>query len=663
MLTRTLGTLKNERGQLLVELMVVIGLFAILAPVILTGYVSSVSGKAQQKERLEAISLLKEAEEAVRSIREADWENLIPLNTEIHTTRSGTGWVFTPTTETLGNFSRNIVISEVYRDVNGTILPTGTPDQIDPSTKKAKISVSWTKPIPSTVESTLYLTRYINNASRTETTYTDFNNGVKASVDITNTIDGEVILGPGGSADWCAPGNPIVSHNLPGNGAADNGAAGNVVAGSNLAYAGTGMNASSYPFYSIKINSSVFPPVIDLIGYYEAPGLKTSDVYGADDYAYLSPDKNTNEEVIILDVSGVNPSFVSKIDISGTKGSRAIFVSGNYLYFVGFNNKLYVYDVTNHSSPTAKGSITVGEANKIYVLGDYVYLAMNTTTSQLKVIDASDKDNLSVASSLTVNDKEGVDVFVRSYFDGSGDMQTRAYLITALSSGSNFFIVNANDPAAPTVIGGGYSTTPMDPKGITVIDERAIIVGVYRPQYQVLIVESDAYDLCAIVPKVGDPDIDDINDISSIRIDDHAYSYLVTGNTDKAFQIIEGGLGGGGLHVPSGIFESHPLDLAGRDVALNRFFVNYDKPADTDIKFQVSGADPGGTGCSDALYTFIGPDGTTSTYYSDGGFIPWNNDGLDYENPSRCFKYKVYLYTSDTSKTPSLYDFTVNYSP
>ena len=58
------------RGQSLIELMIAIGMASILLPAMITGIILSREGRAQQKQRLEAISVAKETEAAVKNVRD-----------------------------------------------------------------------------------------------------------------------------------------------------------------------------------------------------------------------------------------------------------------------------------------------------------------------------------------------------------------------------------------------------------------------------------------------------------------------------------------------------------------------------------------------------------------------------------------------------------------
>jgi hypothetical protein len=83
----------------------------------------------------------------------------------------------------------------------------------------------------------------------------------------------------------------------------------------------------------------------------------------------------------------------------------------------------------------------------------------------------------------------------------------------------------------------------------------------------------------------------------------------------------------------------------------------------TSAQYQVAIADPVDGSCTNANYVFIGPDGTSSTKFATSSALPLNNDGVGYENPGRCLKYRAYLSTTDYYVTPTLTDILFNFSP
>lgn len=633
-------------GQALIELLVTLAIASVLLPGLITGLVASREGKAQQSQRLEATSLLREAEEALRVVRETGWSQIL-INGTYHPQVSGNTWLLAPGSEVINGYTRQIVLSDVYRDSNGNIVSSGgTPD---PSTKKAEITISWNTPFPSAVTSIIYLTRYISNTIFTETSVSDFNVGNFSGTIVTNTDGGEVTLGAGGSGDWCDPNLSITALDLPKNGVANA-----VFAIEGKAFAGTGDNASGVSYANVII-SNTDPPVTTVAGTFD--GYKTNDgIFGETDYAYLATDDN-QKEVVIVDLSNLVNGKYSEAGFFNAPGNgdgESAFAVGNIGYMID-ENKLYTFDLSSKiGSRPQLGSITLtGEGEKVYVVGSYAYVATENTTSQLQIIQVTnDGRTLSVVGQADVGSQEGKDVFVNS----SG---TRAYLATKLSAVEReFFIIDISTKTGNRPILGSYEANGVDPRGVTVVPgNKAIIVGTNGEEYQVLNIANEANPT-----RCGGLQINSgINGISSvIEQDGDAFSYIITGDATSEFKIIEGGPGG--QFSSSGNFTSRAYD-AGVTVAYNRIIPNITEPPGTNLDLQVAVADAVGESCSSASYYFVGPDGTLNTFFATSSAIPLLNNGQGYINPGRCFKYKAYFSTNDLNASPILNEVSVNYSP
>jgi len=109
------GNFKHNRGQLLVEILLAFGLSSILLPALFSGFIAGRSGKVQETLRSQSLAYLKEAEEVVRSVREADW-NLFAINGTFHPARQGNAWELAPESEVVDGFTRSIIIADAYRD-------------------------------------------------------------------------------------------------------------------------------------------------------------------------------------------------------------------------------------------------------------------------------------------------------------------------------------------------------------------------------------------------------------------------------------------------------------------------------------------------------------------------------------------------------------------
>lgn len=202
----------HSYGQSLIELLLAISLLAILLPALLTGLLTTQGGKPQQSQRIEAIALMKEAEEVVRSVREKDWASFA-VNGDFHPTISNNSWVLTNGNETINGLTRTLMVSDVYRDANGVIVENG--GTLDPSTKKVAISITWNTPYPSSATSAVYATRYVNNNVNEQSSQAQFLTGNLTDTQVTNNSGGEIALAPNTKGKWCTPSFSSTTISLP----------------------------------------------------------------------------------------------------------------------------------------------------------------------------------------------------------------------------------------------------------------------------------------------------------------------------------------------------------------------------------------------------------------------------------------------------------------
>jgi len=645
--------MKYQVGQSLIELLFAIAFAAILIPALLVGIVASREGKPQQRQRIEGVNFLKEAQDATRSVRERGWTTFA-VNGTYHPVISGSQWTLVSGLETVNGFTRSVVISDVYRDAQGAIVTTG--GTLDPSTKKIVTTVSWNQPYASSIDSTLYLTRYLENAAYTETTQAHFNAGIKTGVTVQATSgssipdDGEIILGAGGNSDWCTPNLLSQGLDLPGQGYPNA-----ITAIEGKAFAGTGENASGLSFMQINITNTQ-PPSGSFNGTFD--GHKTNDVFGETNYGYISTDTN-GKEVVIITIASQPFTEVGYFNAPGNSSGRGLFVLSNVGY-VTVGNKLYTFDLSSKTGSRPildpDGVTLSGNGSQVYVVGNYAYVSIAGAGTELQIINVSNPSNLQIVGSSDVNGQAATDLFV----DASGN---RAYLATDVSASQReMFIIDVSTKTGSRPTVGSYEANGMNPKGITVVPgNRAILVGLNGEEYQVINISNDSNPI-----RCGGAQVDaGVNGVASVlESDGDAYSYISTSDTSSEFQIIEGGPGGS--YASSGVFESQTFN-PGYQTSNNRFEATFSEPAGTNIQFQVSLASLVSSSCpSTGGYTFIGPDGTTSTYFNpasgESAVFPFINY-LTYTNPGQCFRYKVYFSTTNQNSTPVLNNVTINYSP
>lgn len=632
----------KNKGQSLVEVLLALAIAAVVLPSLLTGIVASREGKAQQAERLQATALMREAMEAVRNIRDRGWLNVSASGT-YHPVNSGGVWSLVLGIENLIGYSRSLVISDVFRDASGAIAASGT---LDPSTKKVVAVVSWTTPYPSQVSSTMYFTRFRDNLAHVETTQADFNPGTKVSTVVTNNAGGEVTLGGPGLSDWCSPNlgsNPQVD--LPKNGVAN---AVHAIPGK--IFAGTGDNSSGVSYATVEVtNPPVNPPTASVTNTFN--GYKTNAMFGENNYAYLATDNNT-KEIVIVDITSSTPTEEGVFNAPGNGNGDSIAVSGN-TGFMTSGNTLYSFDLsTKLGSRPVVGSLTlVGGGKKIVVQGTLAYVVIDSSTTQLQIIDISNPASMVVIGQALVNGLEGRDVYIKA--DAS-----RAYLVTANSaSESEFFVIDISTKIGNRPTLGTYNTNGMDPKGVTAVSgNKALIVGTGAEEYQAIRLSDEAVPV-----RCGGINIDSgIHGLASVlEADQDTFSYIITGDATSELKIISGDPGAGASFF--GTYESTTFD-AGTQTAFNRFSSTGIEPPGSDIKYQVAVATGDGS-CTGAAFSFIGPDGSGGSFFTAAtNPIPLLSSG-SYQNPGRCFRYKVFFTTIDVSYLPIFSDITVNYSP
>lgn len=660
----------NQSGQTLVELLVAIGVSAVLLPALIIGIFTSREGKPQQIQRLQASALLRETEEAVRNIREASWNN-ISTNGTYFLTLSGAIWQLTTTSQpAINGFTRTIVISSVQRDSSGNIVTYG--GTVDPSTKQIVATVSWSSPFASSVSSTFYLTRYLNSATFTQsspTPFTTYTSTGSSNVVVTaNSV--QLNLAGSGRGNWCTTNaNAINTLDLAGSGVAKA-----IWAIQGTAFAGTGDNASGLPLADIAITNPASPanPASSVSWTYNPGGsTKTNDLFGDSNYSYLATDKN-NEEVMVI--SNSTHTKVTSFDTPGSSNASSLFVLNNIGYVVAGSN-LYLFDmstVTGTSRATSSSVALSSTGTSVKVIqvpsGTYIFVAESSTSKQLEVFKGNGLNAPTLIGSKGVTGQAGKDIAILS--DG-----TKAYLVTGSSSTQKEFFVIDTSPilsgSAPGNVLASYDTNGMDPRGVAVVlnGNRAIIVGSGGShQYQVVDLRASPLSECGWSADPANNGV--IYDVSAVtESDGDSYAYIVTNNASAEFQIIEGGAGG--QYATSGVYESTTFD-PGSVSSFNRFSVTFDQPTGTQIKFQVAVAATGVSGtCSDATFSYVGPNGDAAQYFTSSGTgtltlnatIPFSSSG-SYQNPGRCFRYKAYLYpSSDYTQTPTINSNTISYTP
>lgn len=617
----------------MIELLVAFGLAAVLLPAFMTGIMTTREGRAQQPQRMIANNYLREAVEAVRSVREKGWSTFAVDGT-YHPVVNNGKWTLVANNETTSDgFVRSIVISDAQRNSSGNIVTSG--GTVDPSTKKVTSTVSWNTPRQSEVTSELYVTRYLDNLTFVQTLQSEFDLGTKSGTVSTNSSGGEVTLGAGGYGDWCNPNLNLSPLDLPKNGVAN---AVSAIVGQ--AFAGTGENASGVSFANVQI-ANTDPPTASVLGTYD--GYKTNGIFGETNYAYLATDNNSKEvEIVNLTTNPYSEAGWFNTPFSSANAT-SVYVSGNRGY-VTAGYLLYVFDLSSKSGSrpmVGLPHLLVGTGTSIVVSGNYAFVSVSGSPIEMQIIDVSNPWSIFQIGYADVNGQDGKHVFINS-------TATRAYLATnASASLPEFFVIDISSKSGSRPTLGSYDANGMNPKDLAVVTgNKALLVGTGAEEYQVLDIANEANPV-----RCGGLNLDTgVNGIASVlEPDGDAFSYIITGDSSSEFKIIEGGPGG--RYATSGTFTSSSFS-PGYTTAFNRIIFTSNIPVNTDFTAQIAVS----SDCQN--YTFVGPDGTSGTFYtSSGGSIPVEG------NSGSCFQYKLYFLTTDLSATPVVSDVTINYSP
>jgi len=659
------------KGQALVEILITIGLAAILLPALIVGVIASRGGRAQQDQHLQAVTQIQQIQEAMRSIRESGW-TAIATDGTYHPVVSGSIWTLAAGNQTVNGYTDQVTISDVYRDTSGTIVSTG--GTLDPATKQVTTKVSWSTPYPSSIQSVMYLTRYLSNFSHTDTTVTDFNKGTLSGTSVTNTSGGEVVMsGGGGNADWCTPQNSIInSLTLPKQG-------NTLYALPGGAYVGTGDGTQGVTFINIGISQPTPPasPSATVAGTYSST-YKTNDIFSDGRYVYLATD-GSSSQVVILDLTQNPYTKIGWIDLPSKQPANGIYVDNNIAYITS-SDQIYTYDVSvktgDHTTPLGtaevwKGLANSAEAEKIVERNGYIYIGASSALygmQKFKVSNNSTTIQLVGVSDQTIKQSpQGI------YVNSDG---TRAYVAFNDGAGSHvagFLIIDTSMADPPPFwqipnyypILGEYDTGAMNPSGMVVVPNtnRAIIVGNGgTQQYQVVDLSNESAPvLCGgLSISAG------VNGVSSVvQANGDAYSYIISGEAKNQFKIIQGG--SGGTYTNSGTYESAAF-AATSSALFNNIYATIAQPANTNIKAQVAVAPSVNGNCTTTTYTYVGPNGDPSAYFTPTGAtlsasLPFGSYGTNYQNPGRCFRYKFFFSSTNISQTAVLYDMSTNYSP
>lgn len=152
---------KFKKGSGLVEVVVAISIILLVLSSIYGVHIFYVKTVFSNLNKVRATFLLEEGIEAVKLIRDQDWDNIANLSVDedLFLVFSGSFWQTTATNTFVDNFfERKFVLERVMRENSGIISPSG--GSYDDDTRKVTVTVSW---INDAATSSRSVSTYITN--------------------------------------------------------------------------------------------------------------------------------------------------------------------------------------------------------------------------------------------------------------------------------------------------------------------------------------------------------------------------------------------------------------------------------------------------------------------------------------------------------------------
>lgn len=329
-MSKKCNRLKNFRAFSVVEVLLAIAVLVLLVTAIVGAIIYGWQDTVLAGMRQRAAMLAEEGLEAVRSIRDENFDNL--SDGQHGLAISSNKWFFSGTHDITDIFTRQITVST-----------------IDVDTKQVISTVTWQQSPQRT--GTVSLTTYFTNWQ---------------------------------ARSFCGWANPKQVSSLNLSGTADG-----LKVQVQGDYAYMVRNGGIPDFVVIDVTNPVSPL---LIGSLDLPGTPRN-IAVSGDYAYIASDSNTSE-LQIVDISNpAAPSFVGVYNAVGNADAMGVYVENTMVYLVrwfSLSPEFYIISVKNPVLPVLIGSLNLGgNAYEVTKVSNYAYIASGQNEQELQVIDVS----------------------------------------------------------------------------------------------------------------------------------------------------------------------------------------------------------------------------------------------------------------------------------
>ena len=499
----------RQQGLSIIEIILAMAIFVIIISTSAAVIIHSFSANRLAVEESEAALLASEGIEAIRSIKNQDFTNLISGTYDV--TSSQGFWQLGPTPTPGGKYTRTITIADVYRDLSGEIVEVG--GALDEETKKATSLVSWLfSPLR---QNMIEMVTYFANWVSTICFWNDYD-----IVSSGNTVAGSKKI----SAE-----------------------ARDVFVTDGYAYLVSDYALFDRPEFFI-FDTTNPSGELEIIG---SLNLDTTinAVYVSGDFAYLATNRE-NEELVVINIS--DPSNPQKVgDYDADPGDwlpadgmdvwvdeTTVYLSTRINLSSGIDPEFYVLEV-NTSDPYNVTFSTLGHLdidhsiNGIYIDGNYAYLATADWNKEFQIADVSNPSN---PQRVCWYDLEEDDLFAwaNSVYVNEG----RAYLATQKTGNNDeYYVLELHPP---------YDSCPGDPESyinqIASARLNADVNDVFVYEGYVFTASEKGNEELKVA-SIEDP----TNFLLNINMGSKAYAvyvyqcsaYVATGNNDGELQVVQ----------------------------------------------------------------------------------------------------------------------------
>ncbi len=609
---------KLEFGFSLVEVMLAVAIFSVFAIALFSLSLDTIKRDSNNELSIQGLAYAQEGIEATRNIRDRGY--LLLTNGDHGLDLTLGVWSFVLAPENIDDFyDRTITISDVFRDEYGNIINEG--GILDPDTKLVSSEVEWQEGmLPRSIVLESYLSNWRGD---------DWIQTTCAELDLGTFEDTEILEEAGPPEDNCSikiaeievSSDFLETVNI-GKHAMDVDVEGN--------YAYLGLESSSEGVAVVDISDKNNPFITDTLDV----GDKGRYVRVDGNELYVGV-KDDDEALTVVNIT--NPSNISIISTTELEdyGNQPA-IDGDILFMAvdDDENSIVSFNINNPSSPQELDSIDLSDdAYVISLDGDYAYVGTDDDHRGFVVLDVSDPSNLEQVAYLNVGEEVNA-----IYIYGA-----IAYIGTE-EDDESLHIIDISDPENPVDL--GYLDIGGEIQDLTVVDDY-LYAAVDRSHHGMAAIDIST----PLVPTLSYSL--DISGKGSGIDSDGSYVYVTTHSSNKGLVIV--GTTEESMAI-SGNYSSIVFDTASSDTQYN--FIEWDETeapgGDVKIQLRTASSSAGIAGAN-----WVGPDGTSETYYTDSRTEIALDPG---RNGVRYLQFKAII-ESDGVTSPLLSSIRINYTP